>query len=67
MKNIALPRLITFNERSTTRHLKKIKEKVVKTRATTGKEVWRAVHKPIAWRATRVEVMGRKKVMGCGK
>jgi hypothetical protein len=36
MENIVLPRLITFNEGSTTRHLKKVKEVVGKTRATTG-------------------------------
>jgi hypothetical protein len=35
MENIVLPRLITFNEGSTTRHLKKVKEVLGKTRATT--------------------------------
>jgi hypothetical protein len=36
MESITLPRLITFNEGSTTRHLKKVKESVGKTRAATG-------------------------------
>jgi hypothetical protein len=35
MQSITLPRLITFNEGSTTRHLKKVKEVVGKTRAAT--------------------------------
>jgi hypothetical protein len=35
LQNITLPRLITFNEVSTTRHLKKVKEVVEKTRAAT--------------------------------
>jgi hypothetical protein len=29
--------------------------------------VWRAAHEPTAWKVTRVEVAGRKNVMGCGK
>jgi hypothetical protein len=35
-QSITLPSLIAFNERSTTCHLKKIKEVVGKTRAATG-------------------------------
>jgi hypothetical protein len=36
MESITLPRLNNFNEGSTTRHLKKVKEVVGKTRAATG-------------------------------
>jgi hypothetical protein len=35
LERMGLPRLIAFNESSTTRHLKKEKEVVGKTRATT--------------------------------
>jgi hypothetical protein len=36
MESIVLPRLITFNEGSSTYYLKKIKEVVGKTQAATG-------------------------------
>jgi hypothetical protein len=47
--------------------LKKKKKLWERPELQLGKGAWRAAHKLTTWRATHVEVVERKKVVGCRK